>query len=114
MNSNISFARGQLWRGHPATPEQTSLVFEADGTERRSQRVTQADVMLEMLRQARAIGNRLGLPEIQELRIAQHSARFAELRERGHVITNTMRRNDDGRIISEYALEYDVEGDGLR
>lgn len=50
----------KLWHDHPATPHQQSLLFDAS-TSLHAKR-TQADVLIEMLRAARAKGEALGLP----------------------------------------------------
>lgn len=46
----------------------------------------------------------VSLPEIQRLGIAQHSARFNELRELGFIIRNTMEHAADGTVHSYYTL----------
>ena len=47
-----------------------------------------------MLQAARTADKPLELPEIMRAGIAQHGARFNELRERGFGIVNEMERND--------------------
>jgi len=47
-----SKSRG-LWRGHPATPTQNQIIFPASG----KQKAIQADVLIELLRQARREGH---------------------------------------------------------
>jgi hypothetical protein len=97
-----------LWRNHPATPTQQHLTFR-----RRAQRkqVTQSDVLLQALRQARASGRALELPEIMALGIAQHGARLNELRSHAYVIENEMERDSEGRVLSRYWLRFDPERD---
>jgi hypothetical protein len=73
---------------------------------------TQAGVLLSMLRQARASGVPVELPQIMGAGIAQHSARFNELRSRGFVIVNKTERSTDGRVLSRYWLRHDPEQDG--
>jgi hypothetical protein len=102
---------GGLWRDHPATPHQRSLVL---GHLNRRGRVTQADLLISMLREACAAGRAVHLPEIMAVGIAQHGARFAELRGRGFVITNETERAADGRVLSRYWLRYDPEQEGGR
>lgn len=106
--SKHSGANGGLWVDHPATPRQEKLAFD-----RSSNRVkpTQADVLLSVLRSKRAVGKSLELPEILRLGIAQHSARFVELRRRGFIIENELRRATDGRTLSQYWLRHDPEQD---
>ncbi|MFZ0866194.1 MAG: hypothetical protein WAU76_10415 [Candidatus Sulfotelmatobacter sp.] len=41
--------------------------------------------------------------------IAQHGARFAELRQRGFVIDNELERAADGHVLSRYWLRHDPE-----
>lgn len=87
-----------LWRDYPAW----------GGRQR------QADVLLAMLRQARARGESLPLPQVMTAGIAQHGARFHELRARGFVIQNETERASDGRVLSRYYLRFDPERDGAR
>ena len=96
---------GGLWRGHPATPNQNLLVFPQEG----KHRATQADVMIELLRQARRSGRGLELPDIMAAGIAQHGARFTEIRGRGFQIENQLERAADGRVLSRYFLRHDPE-----
>jgi hypothetical protein len=97
-----------LWRDHEATPRQEHLLF---GRRKQTDRLTQADVLLTMLREARALGRALELPEIMRAGIAQHGARFNELRSRGFVIENELERAHDGRVLSRYWLRFDPERD---
>ena len=101
--------RDGLWMNNPATPAQQSLTF---GNKKPSGKVTQADVMIAMLRKARASEAALELPDILHSGIAQFTARIFELRQRGFVIENEMERSSDGRILSRYWLRYDPEIDG--
>jgi hypothetical protein len=94
-----------LWRDHPATPAQRSL-FEPS-----SEKPTQASLILALLREARARGVPLPLPEILKLGVAQYSARMNELRGLGYIITNTMERSADGAVHSWYRLTFDPERD---
>jgi hypothetical protein len=98
-----------LWRKHLATPNQQRLVFRQSN---RSGRATQADVLLSMLRKARADSRAVPLPEIMAAGIAQHSARLFEIRKRGFVVENQTERAADGRVLSRYWLRYDPERDG--
>ncbi len=104
-----SRANVALWVDHPATPRQQELVFDELS---RAMRPTQADVLLGLLRAKRAVGKPLELPEILHVQIAQHSARFVELRRRGFVIDNELERASDGRTLSRYWLRHDPERDG--
>ena len=98
-----------LWHNHASTPRQQEIVFSK--TKRRG-RPTQADVLLAMLREARRNGRPLELPQIMQAGIAQHSARFNELRRLGFDIQNEMERDARGRVISRYWLRHDPEQDG--
>ena len=98
-----------LWRNHPATPRQERLVFKSSRTRTRP---TQAELIVALLREKRAEGRPLELPEIMAAGIAQHGARMTEIRKRGFVVRNELERSDDGRVLSCYWLEYDPEQDG--
>lgn len=74
--------------------------------------VAQADMLLSMLRQARANGLAVQLPQIMGAGIAQHGARFNELRRRGFDIQNELERDAHGRGLSRYWLRHDPERDG--
>jgi hypothetical protein len=101
---------GTLWRDHLGTPRQQSLPFRwPRQSEHGTRRVTQADVLLAMLREAHAGGRAVYLPEIMAVGIACHGARFSELRSRGFVIHNETERSGDGRVLSRYWLRYDPE-----
>jgi len=75
------------------------------------QRPTQAELLVSKLRESRAEGRGLELPEIMRLGIAQHGARFKELRDRGFKITNEL-ESVDGVLHSRYWLIHDPERDG--
>ena len=98
-----------LWRNHPATPNQQQLLF----IPKRKRRAfpTQGDVLIGLLREARANGRALDLPMIMRAGIAQHGARFKEIREQGFQVENEMERKEDGSIISRYWLRFDPEVD---
>ncbi len=99
--------RGGLWHDHAATPKQNEILFPAQG----KQRATQADVLIELLRRALAERRGLELPEIMQVGIAQHGARFHEIRLRGFEVENQIERTEDGRTISRYFLRHDPERD---
>lgn len=96
-----------FWRGHPATPHQQDLPF----ARRRRKQVTQADVLIGMLRSARTNRIPLELREIMRAGIAQHGARFKEIREQGFEIRNEMERTTEGVVCSRYWLTFDPEVD---
>jgi hypothetical protein len=98
-----------LWRDHPATPRQEQLVFQPS---RKRIRRTQADSIIELLREKRSQGKPLELPEIMAAGIAQHGARFYEIRSRGFVVENELDRDSRGIVRSRYWLRYDPEQDG--
>ena len=102
---------GGLWRDHLATPRQEQLVFRSN---RKRSRPTQADVIVELLREKRALGKSLELREIMAAGIAQHGARMKEIRQRGFVVRNELQRSPDGRVLSRYWLECDPDQDGAR
>ncbi len=102
MNPNTLFAATSsqnLWTDHPATATQR----------KRYGRTTQCDVLAFMLREAHAGSRALDLPDIMAAGIAQHGARFAELRQRGFVIDNELERAADGHVLSRYWLRHDPE-----
>jgi hypothetical protein len=72
---------------------------------------TQRSVLLKMLRDARACGCAVALPDIMGAGIAQHGARFNELRSRGFVVENELDRDGRGSVHSRYWLRYDPEID---
>jgi hypothetical protein len=98
-----------LWRNHPAPPHQQSLSDASQPGQ--VSHLTQADLLLSMLREARSQGRAVELPAIMRAGIAQHGARLFELRERGFVIVNQMERYD-GAIRSRYHLTFDPESEG--
>lgn len=65
-----------------------------------------------MLRDARARGGCVQLPEIMAAGIAQHGARFNEIRSRGFVVENQLDRDGSGIVRSRYWLRHDPERDG--
>jgi len=76
------------------------------------QRPSQTELLLAKLRETRAAGKALELPEIMhELGIAQHGARLKELRDRGFKVINEL-ESIDGVLHSRYWLIYDPERDG--
>ncbi len=95
-----------LWRDHLATPRQRRIA-RASGTAR----LTQADVLIQMLRDARSSNRALELPAIMAAGIAQHGARFNEIRSRGFHVENKLSRDSAGRIHSSYFLTRDPERD---
>src|SRR5579872_786671 len=100
---------GGLWRNHPATERQLAFVFQSS-PHQPSRRITQVDVLIELLRARRAAGLALDLPEILAAGIAQHSARLVELRERGFIVENEMQRSANGHVVhSRYWLKFDPE-----
>ena len=98
-----------FWRNHPATPHQQDLPFGRN--RKRRKQVTQADVLIGMLREARAKRIPLELPEIMRVGIAQHGARFKEIREQGFEVRNEMERTPEGVVQSRYWLTFDPEVD---
>lgn len=88
-----------LWRGHTATPR------------KQRKQLTQAEILIEKLRTARTNGIALELPEIMRAGIAQHGARFKEIREQGFEIRNEMERTAEGAVLSRYWLTFDPEVD---
>jgi hypothetical protein len=94
-----------LWRDHPATPHQQTLFKPA---RKRGAKATQADVLISMLRDARSQNRALELPAIMQAGIAQHGARFNEIRSRGFEVVNELDR-DNGAIRSRYVLKFDPE-----
>lgn len=96
-----------LWRGHGAAPQQ-----QLASSRRRNLGPCQRDVLLAMLRGARADRRPVELPDIMRAGIARTGPRVAELRERGFVIKNCLERAHDGRMLSRYWLCHDPERDG--
>ena len=66
-----------------------------------SQRVTQRDRLLDLLREN--AGQWVGLPRILDLRISQYGARVHELRKMGHNIENRTEHRD-GQVHSWFRL----------
>ena len=77
------------------------------------QRPTQIELLISTLRESRAAGRPLELPEIMRLGIAQHGARFNELRRRGFVVENEL-DHSSGIVRSRYWLRHDPAQDGAR
>ena len=100
----------KLWQNHLATPHQQTLPFGAKQNHRKQP--TQADVLVAMLRAARAKREPLQLPEIMKAGIAQHGARLKEIRDRGFRVDNEMERTAEGVVLSRYWLRFDPELDG--
>lgn len=102
----------KLWRGHSATPHQQPLPFGARG--KRGAQPTQADVLIEMLRTDRVKREPLALPAIMQAGVAQHGARFKEIRGCGFQVENEMERTAGGVALSRYWLCFDPERDGAQ
>ena len=75
-------------------------------------RPVQRDLLVAMLRNARALGLALELPTIMQAGIAQHGARFNEVRRRGFAIQNELVHDCSGVVRSRYWLKFDPEKDG--
>jgi hypothetical protein len=73
---------------------------------------TQRSILLKMLPDARACDGTVALPDIMGAGIAQHGARFNQLRSRGFVVENELKRDSSGSVHSRYRLRYDPERDG--
>jgi hypothetical protein len=99
---------GALWPDHPATPRQQRLMRP---TGKRAQ-PTQANLLIQMRRDARTRGVALELPTIMQAGIAQHGARLNELRRHGFVIQNELAHDSSGVVRSRYWLKFDPERDG--
>ena len=74
-------------------------------------RPTQTELLIAKLREARAAGKALELPEIMHLGIAQHGARMKEIRNRGFRVINEL-ESLNGVLHSRYWLLFDPERDG--
>ena len=74
-------------------------------------RPSQTDLLISKLREARAAGRALELPEIMRLGIAQHGARMKEICDRGFVVMNEL-ESCKGVQRSRYNLLFDPERDG--
>jgi hypothetical protein len=75
------------------------------------QRPSQTELLIAKLRECRAEGRALELPEIMHLGIAQHGARMKEIRNRGFRVINEL-ESVDGVLHSRYHLLFDPERDG--
>jgi hypothetical protein len=73
------------------------------------QRPTQTELLIAKLRERRDEGKALELLEIMRLGVAQHGTRLSELRSRGFVIENELRRDSTGRVLSRYRFRFDSE-----
>ena len=93
-----------LWRNLETTPRQQRHSFR-----RTRGRLTQADLLLEKLRESRDQSKALELPAILDLRISQFGARLKELRNRGFKIENELDHTGDGVVRSRYWLRFDPE-----
>ena len=103
--------KGGFWENHLATPRQMRIPFRRAKS---ADRPTQTDVLIAMLRHTRAKGEPLLLPQVMTAGIAQHGARFHELRARGFVIENETEYAPDGRVLSRYYLRFDPEREATR
>ena len=74
----------------------------------RIRRPTQADVLLAILRYARANDRAVELPDLMCAGILQHEARLDELRAQGFVVVHKRDRHD-GAMRSRYRLTFDPE-----
>jgi hypothetical protein len=74
-------------------------------------RPPQTELLIGKLREARAAGRALELPEIMRLGIAQHGARMKEIRNRGFRVANEL-ESVEGVLHSRYYLLFDPERDG--
>lgn len=97
------------WRNHKATPRQKRLNL---GSPTERTKLLQRDVLVAMLRDARARGVALELPTIMAAGIAQHGARFNEIRHRGFVVENELNHDCNGVVRSRYWLKFDPEREG--
>jgi len=77
------------------------------------QRPPQTELLIDKLREARAEGRGLELPEIVRLGIAQHGARMKEIRDRGFKVINEL-ESIEGVLHSRYWLIYDPERDRMQ
>lgn len=74
-------------------------------------RLTQTELLIDKLREARFTGKALELPDIIRLGIGQHGARIIEIRDRGFRVINEL-ESIDGVLHSHYYLLFDPERDG--
>ena len=88
----------------------TKLPTVAGGLWRRP---SQTELLIDKLREARAQGKALELPDIMRPGIAQHGARMKEIRDRGFRVINEL-ESIDGVLHSRYWLLFDPEWDGER
>ena len=95
-----------LWRDKPATPNQQRIAFGS-----RQRKATQGEVLAQLMRERKARGEALELPDILRAGIAQFTARIYELRHRGFVIENEL-EHVNGQIQSRYWLRFDPECEG--
>jgi len=77
------------------------------------QRPSQTELLIAKLREARAAGKALELPEIMRLGIAQHGARMKEIRNLGFRVINEL-ESVEGVLHSRYWLLFDPERDGVQ
>jgi len=76
-------------------------------------RPPQVEMLIGKLREARAEGRALELPEIMGLGIAQRGARMKEIRDRGFKVINEL-ESIKGVLHSRYWLIFDPDRDGER
>jgi hypothetical protein len=88
----------------------TRRQFQRTVTGGRRRKPTQAERLIDKLREARAEKRALELPEIMQLGIAQHGARIKEIRDRGFKVINEL-ESVDGILHSRYWLIFDPERD---
>lgn len=74
-------------------------------------RLSQTELLIAKLRETRAKGRAVDLPEIMRLGIAQRGARMKEIRDRGFRVINEL-ESIDGVLHSRYYLLFDPERDG--
>src|SRR5689334_12614162 len=96
------------WTDQAATTRQTQIAL---GQRNSRGRVTQADILIKMLRISRSRGAPVGLPEIMAAGIAQHGARLNEIRAKGFQVENELSRDKKGILHSRYWLRFDPERD---
>jgi hypothetical protein len=77
------------------------------------QRPSQTELLIAKLRESRAEGRALELPEIMHLGIVQHGARIQEIRSRGFRVINEL-ESVEGVLHSRYWLLFDPERDGAQ
>jgi hypothetical protein len=74
-----------------------------------SNRLSQQQIVSQLLRRARADGRDVEVPELMRAGVAHFTARIFELRRRGFVILNHQSRDASGRVRSRYTLAVDPE-----